>query len=824
MHLNADLTHIVPTDIIVVANNRQVLAFKRTFSKQHPLTQLPNILSWQQYLKHTWQSRHLNSTLRLIDPIEQRYLIESSLQQFEQNNHAQLTSEVIKNYDYCTNHLIPIETLAQSRVQICEVFASWIVLYQKTKNDLSLVDVNDLPGLILQNKGNLQAPYIYGFKTLTPLQQKVFDTLGHQVIGAQYTDKTEQKCFENSLSEIQAAAIWAKQQQDKNPDCSLVIVCPQLSELQYQLSSIFDQTFDDLLTQTGKKSYNISLGLPLSHYTLVQDLLNLLELNEQIKTNNIQTALFTQVVTSVYIQGYQLERSSRHMLVNQALSLSLEYFQLEQLEEAIIQCPVLSKLIQAAKLNDTKNQRLDEHLLNFNTALTNWGFTTDRPLSSSEYQLFNKYLSSSLKLNQLALHQNKCLVKTALYLLKEISNQIVFQAQSSKTNVQIIGSLEAEGLYFDKAWVMGMTHDFLPAKLNSPRFIATDIAIHHQIPHSSYELIQTDAQNTLNNLCSLSSHVIFSYAKSHLESEQLPSPLIDFNADSIMQPDIKPATREIELINDASVSQFTQSEVKSGVNLLKDQMACDFKGFAHRLNLTHYDEPHIGLDRREQGNAIHNALQYIYQEIDSKEALLKLSPAELETLIDQKVYAALKRHPNSGFKAIEKTRLTQLLHKFIETDKARENFRILATEQSVHVEISGLSFNTRLDRLDQMDNGDRIIFDYKTGDTSTSKWCSTDIVEPQLPIYSVTNNTQGAAFIELNSSAVSFKGLSKDPDSLPKQSSRKGSCQEWDEQINIWSKRLDQASQDFQSGQAQVLPNKTACDYCEFDLLCRIQK
>ncbi|MDC0407716.1 PD-(D/E)XK nuclease family protein, partial [Candidatus Thioglobus sp.] len=319
-------------------------------------------------------------------------------------------------------------------------------------------------------------------------------------------------------------------------------------------------------------------------------------------------------------------------------------------------------------------------------------------------------------------------------------------------------------------------------------------------------------------------HVIFSYAKSHLELEQLPSPLIDFNADSIMQPDIKPTTRETELINDASVSQFTQSEVKSGVSLLKDQMACDFKGFAHRLNLTHYDEPHIGLDRREQGNAIHNALQYIYQEIDSKEALLKLSPDELETLIDQKVYAALKRHPNSGFKAIEKTRLTQLLHKFIETDKARENFRILATEQSVRVEISGLSFNTRLDRLDQMDNGDRIVFDYKTGDTSTSKWCSTDIVEPQLPIYSVTNNTQGAAFIELNSSAVSFKGLSKDPDSLPKQSSRKGSCQEWDEQIKTWSKRLDQASQDFQSGQAQVLPNKTACDYCEFDLLCRIQK
>jgi len=208
----------------------------------------------------------------------------------------------------------------------------------------------------------------------------------------------------------------------------------------------------------------------------------------------------------------------------------------------------------------------------------------------------------------------------------------------------------------------------------------------------------------------------------------------------------------------------------------------------------------------------------------TKEALLQLDPDELKTLIDQKVYSALKRHDNSGYKAIEKIRLAQLLHKFVKTDKDRENFRVLATEQSIRVDIAGLSFNTRLDRLDQMENGDHIVFDYKTGDTSTAKWCSTDIAEPQLPIYSVTNHTQGAAFIELNSSGVSFKGLSKDPDSLPKQSTRKGKCLEWDEQLISWENRLDQASRAFQSGHAQVLPNKTACDYCEFDLLCRIQK
>jgi inactivated superfamily I helicase len=47
--------------------------------------------------------------------------------------------------------------------------------------------------------------------------------------------------------------------------------------------------------------------------------------------------------------------------------------------------------------------------------------------------------------------------------LQDWLSQVVFQAQSAKTPIQILGSLEAEGLYFDAAWVLGMTDGFLPA-------------------------------------------------------------------------------------------------------------------------------------------------------------------------------------------------------------------------------------------------------------------------------------------------------------------------------------------------------------------------
>jgi ATP-dependent helicase/DNAse subunit B len=75
----------------------------------------------------------------------------------------------------------------------------------------------------------------------------------------------------------------------------------------------------------------------------------------------------------------------------------------------------------------------------------------------------------------------------------------------------------------------------------------------------------------------------------------------------------------------------------------------------------------------------------------------------------------------------------------------------------------------------------------------------------------------------LNTSKDFIEILSKNKASLPKQSAR-SFCKEWDEQIISWEKILNTASQDFQQGKAQVLPNKTACQYCEFDSLCRVEK
>ncbi|HCQ69537.1 MAG TPA: hypothetical protein DIT78_00915 [Gammaproteobacteria bacterium] len=825
MWINANLASLTAQDSVVLANNRQVLAFKKTWNLQRGTSALPQTFAWKQYLQHTWKAINPNSSKRLISAIESRTLINQSMTRLGQIVDTRLLDEVVKNMDYCHAHLINPTQLLDSHHQNSELFSAWMLDYQQTKLTLNVLDVNDLSTLILNRDREISQPYLYGFKTLTPEQSGLFANIGHQVLSAnQPNTHSSNQTFNTTSDEIFHVATWAKDLHSKHPEKHIAIVSPQLNSEHHQIKSIFDQVFDDVLVGTGQKAYNISLGLPLTDYPFIRHLLSVLQLSQQLQSNRISTETFNAVITSPYIAHAQVEQSSRALLVNQVLSWSQTHFKLNQLSPHLINTPLLDALINNISSKAVSGrQKHDQWLLSFNTYLLAWGFATDRTLSSVEYQLFNKYQQTSLGLNQLAQINDKVSASQAVVDLQTWLSQVIFQAQSAKTPIQILGSLEAEGLYFDEAWVLGMTDDFLPAALNAPRFIPNDIAAQHQIPHSNFELIAKDAKDTLNNLINLSDQVNFSYAKTHFESEQHRSPLLPFN-NEIETPKQPHQPALLETINDTQAAPLVDKQVSGGVGILKDQMACAFKGFSHRLNIKKFDAPHLGLNRAEQGDVVHKVLESIYRQVQSSTDLIAYSEDKLNQLIDTAIQNELKRYGRSGFTQIEHDRLQQLIHKFIATEKQRDAFRVIATEQTIEANVAGLHFNTRLDRVDEMDNGDRIIFDYKTGNLPSNPWCGNPIKEPQLPIYATTNPADGIAFIKPAADKISITGLARDKDSLPKKTSGQKSCTDWDQQLKLWQQQLDQTSLDYQQGDAEVLPTKGACEYCEYDSLCRVVK
>jgi hypothetical protein len=334
MWLNTNTTKVTKGDIVILANNRQVLAFKKTWGVQKGNSALPKILSWCQYLQETWQSLEANTKKRLISNIESRTLIKQSIQKSGQKVDNRLLDEVIKNNNYCDAHLIDYMQLSKLGVENYKLFATWLKDYQKTKSAHNLLDTNDLSALIIAHNTNLAKPYIYGFKTLTPVQSLLLDKTGYQVLKSeQKNTQSNHQVFQTTQDELLSAAHWAKDLNAQYPNKHIAIICPTLNNDHYQIQSVFDRVFANTLMETGQKSYNISLGFPLTEYPLIRHILTLLELCQQLKSNRIKTETFNTVITSPYIAHAQKERSARALLVNRTLDFSKTHFKFSHLEK-----------------------------------------------------------------------------------------------------------------------------------------------------------------------------------------------------------------------------------------------------------------------------------------------------------------------------------------------------------------------------------------------------------------------------------------------------------------------------------------------------------
>ena len=453
-----------------------------------------------------------------------------------------------------------------------------------------------------------------------------------------------------------------------------------------------------------------------------------------------------------------------------------------------------------------------------------WGFTSDRTLSSSEYQIFEKYQVESLILNKMSTFYKKSSLKDVIEILTAHMNAVIFQPQSGSANIYILGSLEAEGLFFDYAWVSSMTSDFLPGKIQMPLFIPPKTSIEYCLPKTSFTLISKESEVTLNNLLNLSSSLIISYSKTSNSRDELPSPYLDFeDYPNFIGHETLP--KEMELLDDFIAPELDNFEIKRGVSTLQDQISCSFKGFINRLNIQEFNEPQIGLSRLEQGSLVHKILENFFNAIPSSSDLKKLPEDKLQEEINKHINSAIQLISQSNFKSIEKERLIKIINEYIKLEKNREYFQVIKTESESKVDVNGLQFSTRIDRMDQMKDGTNLIIDYKTGqNVNLSQLTGDPLDQAQLPIYAITNPVAGIAFATVNSKDCQFKAITKNKFDLPLSQQAIKRMPVWNEQVSEWELELNSASQKFQEGVAEVLPTTNACDYCDYDLLCRFEK
>jgi ATP-dependent helicase/nuclease subunit B len=714
----------------------------------------------------------------------------------------------------------------------------------------------------------------YGFDIITPQQATLLSKLeaaGCEVLLAQSQSQlrrhhgtVQRVAGADSRDEIQRAAVWARARLETDAAARIGIVVPDLARRRSAIMRIFSAVMEPdvqcVLPDVAQRTlpFNTSLGVALTSYPLVSTAFLLLELAGR----EIEFERASRLLRSPFIAGGETEMASRARLDARLRQRAEPVLTLDRLLMLIAHdggsCPLLkqrlSALAEFRKANLFGAQTPSALAKAISAALQIVGFPGERSLDSAEYQTLKKWHAVIADFAAL----DNVIARTGygegLSRLRRMAAETLFQPETADVPIQILGVFEAAGMEFDHLWVMGLSDEVWPQPPRPNPFLPVELQRAAKLPQgSAAESLELARRLTADWLCS-ADEVILSYPRHSMDrggQELMPSPLITHIAESepalasipayASHRDLIHGTGQLEHSDDAKAPAFDQvtNAISGGTAVIKDQAACPFRALAlHRLGAQSLQAPHTGLDARERGTLVHRVLAQAWKQLKSSSALAASSDDELEAILRQAAAEAIahirKDRPTTltgRFAEIEQRRLVRLARAWLNADKERGDFSVIACEDKRSIEIGGLALTTRLDRVDELADGRRIVIDYKTRAPSVTTLLGERLDEPQLPLYLVTAEPDAAAvaFAQVRLGAMQFTALARDDDLLPgvkafsesRQRERHGS---WEELVAAWRIDLTNLAASFRSGDARVDPRKYpfTCRNCDMQPFCRI--
>lgn len=483
------------------------------------------------------------------------------------------------------------------------------------------------------------------------------------------------------------------------------------------------------------------------------------------------------------------------------------------------------------------------------------GFPGERSLDSTEYQTFKKWQTLVADFATLDHVVTKTSYHEAITRLKKMANDTLFQPETPQVPIQILGVLEAAGMEFDHLWIMGLSDEQWPLRARPNPFLPLDLQRRAKLPLGSTLESLAYCQRLTEGWLAYAKEVVLSYPKYSDDRdghELKPSPLIK----SI--PEVKPVSPvitqhrdlimqscKLEKIEDSQVlpldKEVIKQGIKGGTSVIKDYAACPFRAWAkYRLQVESMDMPRAGLNAMERGTLVHQVLAQLWRQLKTKEALDAISDDHLEKmLINAANSAVLQMQQNRPaalsrrFAQIEQQRLVRLVREWLNEEKKRGHFTVIAIEEKRSIQVGDLVLNARLDRVDELPDGQHIVIDYKTRKQSIQTMIGKRPDEPQLPLYLVMTEVQqqaaGIALAAVKRGEMGFSAIVRDADLLPgvKAFSQTNACKQfstWEELIMAWRQHLVSLAEGFCAGDAEVNPKNfpATCEHCNMQLFCRI--
>ena len=757
---------------------------------------------------------------------------------------------------------------------------SWIKKYEKELKKLGFVDNLSLKDRVVKliKEGKISLPekiVLAGFDEITPRTTsllKELESKGVNIVFWPYKpiheisiDKLKAngslnvRMYSDEVEEVIQAARWVRQ--TFQPGMRIGIIVPELNRYRSIIKREFSAELDPESVLPGENDtdvFNISLGKPLYEEPLVKSAIDILSIDESKQDIDVISSILQSPFILLENEYFNLGKIDAQLKSDNVLAVSLSEVSLKTKR-----IPSLSDFNKRLDkwINFLKNEGSIKKLPSqwagaFSSLLNtlNWpsrGFT----LKSSEYQAFeslNSLLESFSNLDDILGNISRPEAVSHLHIS---ANDTIHQPETPECPIQIMGILEASGLEFDHVWIMGVHEDAFPHQPSPNPFVPLLPHERDKIPHFTPERELSFAKIILKRLLSSSSNIEVSYPERVDEKEKKISRLFKFLAQEKENPLLTSSARykdtihsqfaleDLPLEKNIPVTQSEMNTLKGGTTILASLSACPFKAFAiHRLHASDIEKPEPGFNALERGSIVHHALKFFWDSVKNSKKLNELERANKVNIIIKKSvedalkeYYEVKSHP-SKYIYLESERVKMLLRQWIDVELERGNFVVREREVKRKLTLEGLPVRARIDRIDETDQGEKILIDYKTGKCSKNDWLTERPKDPQMLLYNLADSFDAIAYASVKFGEFRFIGTSEDENVLPGISSF--SNDRWKDNMygindlselkDKWKKTLTGLSKRFIKGEAQVDPNKNwkrnanPCTYCELTPLCRI--
>lgn len=653
-------------------------------------------------------------------------------------------------------------------------------------------------------------------------------------------DTAELQSFANPDDELQAAAEWAADQlREARFDATsepIAVVIHGLDRSPEHARRVFERCLPSRHNVDGinpaSPDFYLPYGPPLTQHAAVQDVLMLLRLGESGARKPIAFPTLSRLLLSPHwgtTATEQFARASLELKLRRdgayQLSLSSLFDAARRSKLDLVLEDSLAR-IRAALAVDWAHQDALEN------SVRAWGW----PGSQSAGPVLNSLLSRFRALLERARNLDGLSPGQRMQALQQMcSSESQDGIGGPLAPVQLLTPEDAVGQRFAAAWVVGLNAGNWPGQPVSSPFLPGEVTRH--IPRASAEGELQWCERITAGLSNLAPRVIFSWARQAEDLPQAPSPLLS----DLPQPENGEMPAEVaasglwrsyadhpwlsELPDRQGLALANEEPIHGGAATLSTQSANPLAAYLkYRLNARFDSMPEPFADAAWRGSLLHRALQALYQPLLGQAELPvdENIPGAVETAL-QSLHAFTRLTPIQ-YRA-EQLRLQRVLQDWLETERSRPPFQVIALEQELETRLLGHPIQLRLDRADQLEPDDNavsdeavekavLIIDYKSGKSDLGPWSRERLGEVQLPLYACSwqgpGTVAGLALARVKYGDIDIQGVVANPDEAfgrVKTFGKSGAAvhkrfTDWPEALQSWRESIEQIAGEYIRGES----------------------